>query len=123
MISGFKDTIDTMQIPNYFDGEHDHFNLSKSDHFQPEYVFKAFSYEFFDGKFDVSIGEEKLTDSRFLKVDIKKIETYVVPLAIMETVHANGTVTRMMSQFKNCNRKLKNTGRLCPDWYENGMYD
>ena len=74
MISGFHDVIDNTKMPNYFDGEFDYFKFSQNDQFEPEYVIKAFGYKFFEENFNVSIGEEKLTDSRFLKVDIKKIE-------------------------------------------------
>ena len=83
-------------------------------------MIKAFGYKFFEGNFNVSIGEEKETDSRFLQVDIEKIETYAVPVAIMETISSNGTISRMMSYFKNCENHI---GRLCPDWYDNGMHD
>lgn len=83
-------------------------------------MFKAFGYKFFEENFDVSIGEEKITSSRFLKVDIRKIEQYTIPVATMETISENGTLTRMMSYFKNCEHM---EGRLCPDWVDNGMRD
>ena len=38
----------------------------------------------------------------------------------METISDNGTLTRMMSYFKNCDHIV---GRLCPDWETNGMRD
>ena len=86
-------------------------------------MFKAFGYKFFDQGFNVSIDEEVITSSRFLKVDIKKIEQYTVPIAILETISDDGNLSRMMSYFKNCdtqtNHNLK--GRLCPDWKQNGM--
>jgi len=44
----------------------------------------------------------------------------MVPVAIMESISENGTLSRMMSNFKNCN---DNIGRVCPDWYENGMHE
>jgi len=43
----------------------------------------------------------------------------MVPVAIMESISENGTLSRMISAFKNCE---DNIGRVCPDWYENGMH-
>jgi len=82
-------------------------------------VFKAFGYEFYEKNFSISLGEEVERSSRFLEVDIKKVEQYMVPVAMMESFSENGTLSRMMSTFKNCE---KNIGRICPDWYENGMH-
>jgi len=65
-------------------------------------VFKAFGYKFYEKNFSISLGEEVETSSRFLEVDIKKIEQYMVPVAIMESISENGTLSRMMSTFKNC---------------------
>ena len=40
---------------------------------------------------------------------------------MMETVHPNGTVSRLVSKYKNCEGRFE--GRLCPDWHKNGMYN
>jgi len=55
-----------------------------------------------------------------LDVDAKKIEQYMVPMVMMETIYPNGTLTRMGSHFKNCEQTI---GSICPDWNDNGMFD
>jgi hypothetical protein len=37
----------------------------------------------------------------------------------METYSKNGSLSRIMSRFKNCENKI---GRICPDWNDNGVY-
>ena len=57
-----------------------------------------------------------------LEVDITKISQYLIPIVMMETYEQDGSLTRLASRYKNCQKK-EHVGRLCPNWMENGMYD
>jgi len=82
MISGFHDGFTKLELPNSFNDRYEQYDFENEEHshdendshFEPEFVFKAFGYKFYDKNFNISLGEEVLTDSRFLKVDIKKVE-------------------------------------------------
>ena len=65
-------------------------------------MFKAFGYKYYQNKFNVSLGEEVKRDSRFLDVDIKKVEQYIKPIVIIETINEDGSITRLVSDFVNC---------------------
>lgn len=54
--------------------------------YEPQFVFKAFGYKYYGYQFNVSLGEEVEKDTRFLDVDIKKVEQYIKPIAILETI-------------------------------------
>tara|TARA_B110000285_G_C14972051_1_gene537064 strand:+ start:175 stop:318 length:144 start_codon:yes stop_codon:yes gene_type:complete len=47
----------------------------------------------------VSLGEEKITSSRILEVDIDKISQYLIPIAMMETYEEDGSLTRLASRY------------------------
>jgi hypothetical protein len=66
-------------------------------------LFKAFGYKYYQYRFNVSIGEEIEEESRFLHVDIKKVEQYLVPIVTLETMSSDGgKIKRLMSNYGNC---------------------
>ena len=91
-----------MKEPNDFLDPHDNFNFTKNEKgedFDQQFLFKAFDYKFYEKGFNVSLGEEKITSSRILEVDIDKISQYLIPIAMMETYEEDGSLTRLASRY------------------------
>ena len=85
MYNGKDDNIYKKDLPNSFDSvEFRQYNFKQENDtiYDPQFVFKAFGYKYYGYNFNVSLGEQVERDTRFIDVDIKKVEQYLKPIVI-----------------------------------------